>query len=732
MATLPPRARRLDEARADCYDTAAIPAAADGSPPSPPVFIRANPGTLAEAGTVRFLSVLLLGPPQRLWRITRRQERLALGVACAFLLAVLVTFLPLFLRMPVWFDVILFDIFAKTILRHGSLYQHLFYNAFPGMVWMQTGVRYCLGWSDEAIRFADFLVVAANVLLLSRLIGPRAGLVRRTALCGLLFCFYFSTSEWCHCQRDTWMLLPTLAAVWLREKEVKRLIRGGGLRLWPSLLEGICWAVAFVIKPFVLIVAAPIVIATVAIVWAYRPRAWRALLLDLSLVTLGAAVIVGTSCWALRSSGDWPFFYDGLTEWSVGYYEQAPKLLDRIAKLFEWLPPWGWVHALALLAAVAVVGAALFHKRLPAENWAEQGTLETLLLALLYLAWSAQANFLQWQFDYHLVPPVLLAVALIFSMEPLMRSPVVLFLALPALVATALIFHPLLATERLALWSGCCTEPSTPARKNALTLTDQPMSPDWVQLEEVRAFLAGLHLKQRELTCHSVSTISLYLNLDLEPSTRYVPTWVHLFVWPMHAAEIEDALRRSPQEYVVVDCDDPMWGDVAEAERSLKLWGPAACVAKTERRVSLNRDYLIFITPRYVVLRTRGGWRVEGGGCRVVESGGSRLPSPATRHPPRATRHDCTMATRPPAASTSEVSCPPSTLHPPPSALHADGCSSASCSSPPGCSPEPPRMASSTSTILSTSSRTRMSLVACTWPTSAGRSLPKKAATGTR
>lgn len=544
---------------------------------------------------MRFLSVLLVGPPQRLWRITRRQERLLLGIAIAFLLAVLITFVPLFLRMPIWFDVFVFDIFAKTLLRDGALYQHLFYNAFPGMLWLQTAVRYTLGWSDEAIRFVDFLVVAGNVLLLSRLIGPGAGASRRTALCGLLFCFYFSTSEWCHCQRDTWMLLPTLAAVWLRETEVKRLIQGERLRPWPSFLEGICWAIGFLIKPFVLVAAAPIMLTTVVIVWAYRPRAWRALLLDMLLVTLGAATILYTSFWVLHLSGDWPFLCDALTRWNTEYYGISPTLRDRITKLFMRLAPWGWVHALALPAGLAVVGVALFRKRrLPIEDWTKHGTLETLLLALLYLAWTAQANFLQRQFNYHLVPPVLVGLAFIFSVEPLMRSPVVLLVALPALVVSALILHPLLTGERLALWPGCITGPSTPARKNALTLTDQPMTPDWVQLEKVRSFLEQLHLKQRQLTCHSNSTISLYLDLDLEPSTRYVSTWVHIAYWPSHAVEIDYALRRSPQEYVVIDQHDPPFAHEVSSR-------PAG----SSRHLIQNGSRLVFVTPRYLVLRVK-------------------------------------------------------------------------------------------------------------------------------
>src|SRR5207248_9498714 len=81
----------------------------------------------------------------------------------------------------------------------------------------------------------------------------------------LLFAFYLSSSEWGYCQPDTWMLLPALAALHLRQRQAAAMIEQplpARRRAALSLLEGVCWASACLFKPFV---ALPALLAWLAV-----------------------------------------------------------------------------------------------------------------------------------------------------------------------------------------------------------------------------------------------------------------------------------------------------------------------------------------------------------------------------------------------------------------------------------------------------------------------------------
>src|SRR4051794_6398437 len=81
-------------------------------------------------------------------------------LAWAALVLVLAVGLPLFLCMPLWFDVLHYDLCARTLLRGGALYRDAFDNNLPGIIWAQAAVRAALGWRTEAMRLADFAFVA--------------------------------------------------------------------------------------------------------------------------------------------------------------------------------------------------------------------------------------------------------------------------------------------------------------------------------------------------------------------------------------------------------------------------------------------------------------------------------------------------------------------------------------------------------------------------------------------
>src|SRR5258708_39752057 len=89
------------------------------------------------------------------------------------------------------------------------------------MGWLRWGARSVVGWRSEVMRAVDLGVVGGVVLLLARW-QPGLSFTWRFALAFALLVFYLGSSEWCHVQRDPWMLLPALAALHLRRRWVLR------------------------------------------------------------------------------------------------------------------------------------------------------------------------------------------------------------------------------------------------------------------------------------------------------------------------------------------------------------------------------------------------------------------------------------------------------------------------------------------------------------------------------
>src|SRR5205807_8551819 len=94
-------------------------------------------------------------------------------LAWAVLLLALALGLPLFLCMPLWFDVLHYDLCARQLLRGGVLYRDAFDNNLPGIIWIQAAVRAVLGWRPEALRLADLGFMALGVLLLMHWVPAR-------------------------------------------------------------------------------------------------------------------------------------------------------------------------------------------------------------------------------------------------------------------------------------------------------------------------------------------------------------------------------------------------------------------------------------------------------------------------------------------------------------------------------------------------------------------------------
>src|SRR5205814_6045735 len=122
-----------------------------------------------------------------------------------------------------------------------------------------------VGWSSEALRLMDLCIVAGIIAWLASTVPPRRSAVKLWIALVLAYFYFAATSEWSHCQTDTWMLVPSIAAFMIhkwrflnetRHSSPSAPFRRGddiqvGSLVGSAFAEGICWGIAFTIKPFV-------------------------------------------------------------------------------------------------------------------------------------------------------------------------------------------------------------------------------------------------------------------------------------------------------------------------------------------------------------------------------------------------------------------------------------------------------------------------------------------------
>lgn len=134
----------------------------------------------------------------------------------------------------------------------------------------------------------------------------------------------------------------------------------------------------------------------------------------------------------------------------------------------------------------------------------------------------------------------------------------------------ALVSHPLLRPQRLAVWTRCWREGSTPEIRDRLAIEETPVAPDWVELQAIRRFLEGQRLRDRELTCYALSAVHLYPEMDLAPSTRFVLLRAAILNFQNHQGEIAREIDESPQRYIVNDLRQ--W-DLSEEDAHIQVPG---------------------------------------------------------------------------------------------------------------------------------------------------------------
>lgn len=443
----------------------------------------------------------------------------------------LVIGIPLFLRMPLWCDITLYEVSARSILTGGVHYRDVFDTNPPGYVWMMCGIHLILGQSSEAVRIVDLAIIAAVtsfLLVWARSAGATSAGVAWMA--SAIAAFYPFIHEFNHAQRDVWMMLPAVAAVGLRLRQLEAPHRP----LAMTFLEGLLWGWGCWIKPQLLFVAACVWIVSLARIGTTRER-----VRDFAAVFLGGTLAGLMGLAWLIETGAWPYFLDVWQNWNTAYAEIVQKELPYrfFVQQLNYFPPYS---CFALLA----VPLALWNLR--ERSSVDAARSRRAILAAVYLSWLVTTLLLQRGYHYAHVPETLLMLA-VFAAN---RWPVSAGLVLIQIIVGILLLvaantpglleghHRLEATNwvyrtfterneafnpnRTRLWANCFGSPSRELRKGVGIWLDHFGGLDPVELGAVADFLREQGIRDGELIAWHDSPHALYLDLGIKPGFRFM------------------------------------------------------------------------------------------------------------------------------------------------------------------------------------------------------------------
>lgn len=456
------------------------------------------------------------------------------------LLAWLTYAVPLFLRMPLTNDAVLFDLQAGLIALGSVIYKDILEPNLPGVIWIHQLVRAVGGHSSEALRGFDLLVFAALMTMTATWLHRTARSWRAALWTVLTGCFfYLSTSEWCHCQRDLWMVTVVVAGAILRLRQVERLTSdtSRGLVLGWSLLEGLLWGAGVWIKPYTLLMAAAVWLITLR-------RGQRHGLIDFAGLFAGGSLMGLAGIGWLMAQGAWPAFVDTLQTWNPLYYKAGREnwTLDRFKPMVIRFAPWILLHLVAVPVAVRTLAARI--------RDAGPTDLRAAALSAVYLVWIGQAFFLQHLFDYVHAPGILLAILLLSDWLARQTNPRLMLVPLMVFAVLVAIFNPAVHQPRGTLWLRCIRERSTPELQDRLSHFANPRRE---RLEAVARFLETQNVRDGDVLCFNSDTVSLYVRLGLRPPTRYVYLYEILAYFPQMREQISRELETAPHRFVVAD-----------------------------------------------------------------------------------------------------------------------------------------------------------------------------------
>ncbi len=468
---------------------------------------------------------------------------------------------PLFVRMPLTNDAQMYDLQVRLLAEGGTLYRDILEPNLPGAVWIQSLVRTTLGSSSDALRLFDLFMLGGALFLVDRWFRAlNWSPASRLGLLTVCWVFYVSQSEWCQCQRDSWLLLPVLAALTCRRHLVETIETNRRLRIFAwALAEGFLWGMAVWLKPHILIPA--------ALVWGvfqWRTRPGIGVLWDLAGMMIGGLVVGAIGSWWMIETGCWEPFWQTMREWNPRYFAAGREhwTLPRLIAMTWRLSPWILLHIPAAVIAVrSLRGVGQSAKP-------DRSTILQSLLAACYLGWTVQAFLLQHLFDYVHVPPMFLAILIVAV--PLQKSLTTVWgrALLISFAVLAILASPMFRPSRAKLWETCLTTTASPQLYSKLAVLPNP---NWRDLDRVARFLAEQNPASGDVCCFHSDLVSLYNRLELLPPTRFVYVQETLVFFPDRQGEILKRLRESSARFVVTD----MWSARLSLEQKQRLLSPA-------------------------------------------------------------------------------------------------------------------------------------------------------------
>lgn len=497
---------------------------------------------------------------------------------------------PLFLQLTLTPDTVLYDLQARVLLQGGILYRDIVEPNLPGIVWIHAGLRCLFGWSPLVLRIFDLGVVAGISLLLSQIIVPCTSSwiaelekssgrrILRYSLVLLIGSFYLSTSEWCHCQRDTWMLLPCLAAVLIRLTRLEANEISGTARALSAFAEGVLWAAAFWLKPFIALPAVLVIVSTAAKSGNARQWSIETAMVLLGGVTTGAAGIL----WMIQN-GCWSAFTTMMLEWNGDYYQSGRSrwTIDRMLAHAQRFSPWIVLHLPAAWLSASALCSLMMRrirswKQVDLPQRAIEISTATLVLRAMYIGWIVQCLLFQQLFDYVYVPAMILAISVCLqALIPVaagIRMPQGTPCARPTCVVSGVVLFwlmlsvpgsALMQSHRLSSWGPCVTALVTgkleSTHRDAIAQTPFPR---WAELTPMIEHIETTGAKSQSLMAYSGNLIHVYPGLHQLPPTRFVYLDALARCFPARRKEMMDAVRMSGVEYVLADLQEDGWDEL--------------------------------------------------------------------------------------------------------------------------------------------------------------------------
>jgi hypothetical protein len=518
------------------------------------------------------------------------------------LIALLVVNIPPFLHTALDCDPILFNLYARDMGRGKVLYRDMVENNTPTMIAIQSLIRMAFGHSTFAMRAVDLLVVGFGIGLLARWFRAGRSDLHLFAF-ALLALLYLSTTEWCHVQRDVWLLAPVMLALAFRRQQILRLSTGRSV-FYRAVFEGVVWGLAVWLKPYALVVGAAVWIAGAAWLSARGLRV-RHLLADAAGLLLGGSLIGAAGIGVMHAFGIWQPYIAHLTSWGAEY--RGADLYGNDGPWFFRLgfvirnAPWSLIYMIMIpAAAVMTIQSISIRSKgsLPADNG--EG-LNRMLLAAALTGWAFQACCMQHVFDYPHIVGELFALAILIEIAASQPTIARRRLGLAGIVLIAFIGHANLFTDRVKMWEQCVRIEDRPALRDRLARFHRI---GWVELEDVNQFLRGQGAKPGETTVVSDNALPLWEMLDQTPPTRYYIVLNNTLSFRSHKAEIFGALSDAPNlRFLVCDLSEIRWNTPIIYDYS----NPGAWPLREDwygpRRWA---DRVVFRSGRYVVVAMTG------------------------------------------------------------------------------------------------------------------------------